>query len=141
MIEGLSKELEEKIRLAELDCHLRSAKIRQSASMKDVSQLRDMVLRGDLREKSHLIRGLTQLTHTAETRMRELLDIHMIELRTQTDMQNFEQLRSHLLHREWTFMKGPFPLMYREAENESEKLLRRLEQVTETQKRRTRGKN
>ncbi len=141
MSEEIAAELLEKIRLTELDCHLRAAKIRQSASMKDVAQLKDVLLRGELRDKSHLIRGLTQLTHTAETRMRDLMEAHMIELRNQSDMGTFEQLRSHFVHREWTFMKGPFPLLYREAENESEKLWRRLDQLTESQKNRSRGKN
>jgi len=140
MSDSLPAELAEKIRLTELDCHLRSAKIRQSGSMKDIAQLKDVLLRGELREKSYLIRGLTQLSHAAETRMRELLDNHMMELRAQTDVQIFEQLRSHFVHREWAFMKGPFPLLYREAESESEKLLRRMEQAFEAQKKRIRGK-
>jgi hypothetical protein len=139
MTDALSPELEEQIRLVELDCHTRQAKIRQSSSMKDVAQLRDLVLRGELRENSHRIRGLTQLGHAAEMRMRELLATHLIELRAQNDLQVLEQLRSHFLHREWAFIKGPWPLLYREAEIESEKVVQRLERETDSRRQRLRG--
>lgn len=67
--------------------------------------------------------------------MRELLDGHLIELRRQSNLPALEQLRGHFLHREWTFLKGSFPLLYREAETESEKLIRRVEYETQARRR------
>ena len=132
--------LEERLRLVEMDCSMRQTKMRQSSNMKEVAQLRDLVLRGDLLENSHKIRGMTQLHHTAEARMRDLLADHLLELRAQSDLQVLEQLRSHFLHREWSFLKGSYPMLYREAEIESEKLVVRLERETEGRHQRMRGK-
>lgn len=132
--------LDERIRLVEMDCHMRQTKIRQSSNMKAVAQLSDLVLRDDLMENSHKIRGLTQLHHTAEARMRDLMAEHMLELRAQNDLGMLEQLRSHFLHREWSFLKGSYPLLYREAEVESEKLVQRIERESETRRQRMRGK-
>ena len=122
----------------EVECRLRMTKIRQVARMKDVLQLNDVRLDEDLRMRAPEIRGINQLQLAAELRMREILDGHMVELRAQRDVQALEQARSHFLHREWSCLKGVFPLLYREAEVESEKLLGRLERETEVQRRRSR---
>ena len=122
----------------EVECRLRMTKIRQVARMKDVLQLNDVRLDEDLRMRAPEIRGINQLQLAAEMRMREILDGHMVELRAQRDVQTLEQARSHFLHREWSCLKGVFPLLYREAEVESEKLLGRLERETEVQRRRSR---
>ncbi len=128
--------------LAELDseCRFRQIKIRQSASMKDVSQLKDVEMRGEVRNRAHEIAGPKALENAAEKRMRELLDGHLMELRGQRDVLALDALRSQFLHREWVFLKASFPLLYREAEIESEKLVIRLERETESRRKRMRGK-
>ncbi|MEQ1515612.1 MAG: hypothetical protein ABL931_03880 [Usitatibacteraceae bacterium] len=130
--------VEERIQNVEADCSMRMTKIRQVSRMKDVLQLRDVVLDNDLRARAPEIRGINQLQLAAETRMREILDGHMHELRAQRDMQALEQARSHFLHREWSCLKGVYPLLYREAEIESEKIISRLEREMDVRRRRSR---
>ena len=122
----------------EVECRLRMTKIRQVSRMKDVLQLREVRLEEALRTRAPEIRGINQLQLAAEMRMREILDGHMVELRAQRDVQMLEQARSHFLHREWSCLKGVFPLLYREAEVESEKLLGRLEREMDVRRRRSR---
>ena len=86
------------------------------------------------------IRALHQLQEAAELRMRELLDGHLVEMRVQRDLQALEQLRSHFLHREWTHLKGSYPLLYRMAETEAEKLVIRLEYESDTKRRHRPGR-
>ena len=122
----------------EVECRLRMTKIRQVARMKDVLQLKEVRLDTLLSKRGPEIRGINQLLLAAEMRMREILDGHMVELRAQRDVQMLEQARSHFLHREWSCLKGVFPLLYREAEVESEKLLGRLEREKDVRRRRSR---
>ena len=122
----------------EVECRLRMTKIRQVARMKDVLQLKEVRLEEVLSKRGPEIRGINQLLLAAEIRMREILDGHMVELRAQRDVQMLEQARSHFLHREWSCLKGVFPLLYREAEVESEKLLGRLEREKDVRRRRSR---
>lgn len=122
----------------EVECRLRMTKIRQVSRMKDVLQLKEVRLEEELRTRALEIRGINQLQLAAEMRMREILDGHMVELRAQRDVQMLEQARSHFLHREWSCLKGVFPLLYREAEVESEKLLGRLEREMDVRRRRSR---
>ena len=122
----------------EVECRLRMTKIRQVSRMKDVLQLKDVRLEEQLRTRAPEIRGINQLQLAAEIRMREILDGHMVELRAQRDVQMLEQARSHFLHREWSCLKGVFPLLHREAEVESEKLLGRLEREMDVRRRRSR---
>lgn len=122
----------------EVECRLRMTKIRQVSRMKDVLQLKEVRLEEELRTRALEIRGINQLQLAAENRMREILDGHMVELRAQRDVQMLEQARSHFLHREWSCLKGVFPLLYREAEVESEKLLGRLEREMDVRRRRSR---
>ena len=122
----------------EVECRLRMTKIRQVARMKDVLQLKEVRLDAILSKRAPEIRGINQLLLAAEMRMREILDGHMVELRAQRDVQMLEQARSHFLHREWSCLKGVFPLLYREAEVESEKLLGRLEREKDVRRRRSR---
>ncbi len=106
--------------------------------MKDVLQLNDVRLDDDLHARAPEIRGINQLQLAAEIRMREILDGHMLELRAQRDVQMLEQARSHFLHREWSCLKGVFPMLYREAEVESEKILSRLEREMDVRRKRSR---
>ena len=129
--------IEAQINDIEVDCRVRMTKIRQVARMKDVLQLNDVRLEGQLRTRAPEIRGINQLQLAAETRMREILDGHMVELRAQRDMQKLEQARSHFLNREWSCLKGVFPLLHREAEVESDKVLARLERESEVRRRRS----
>ena len=122
----------------EVECSMRMTKIRQVARMKDVAQLKDVPLDAELRHRAPEIRGINQLQIAAELRMREILDGHMHELRAQRDVQMLEQARSHFLHREWSSLKGVYPLLYREAEIESEKILGRLERELDVRRRRSR---
>ena len=130
--------IEDRIREVEADCSMQMTKIRQVSRMKDVVQLREVRLDEDLRPRAPEIRGVNQLQLAAETRMREILDGHMHELRAQRDMQMLEQARSHFLHREWSCLKGVFPLLYREAEIESERIISRLEREMDIRRRRSR---
>ena len=122
----------------EVECRLRMTKIRQVARMKDVLQLKEVRFDAVLSKRGPDIRGINQLLLAAEMRMREILDGHMVELRAQRDVQMLEQARSYFLHREWSCLKGVFPLLYREAEVESEKLLGRLEREMDVRRRRSR---
>ncbi len=124
----------------EADCHQRMSKIRQNTHMKDVIQLKEVTVSEKLRPFMMHIRALHQLEETAELRMREILDGHLVELRAQHDLPSLEQLRSHFLHREWSHLKGVYPLLYRNAETESEKLLARLEHETDTKRRKKSGR-
>ena len=111
----------------EADCHQRMTKIRQNSRMKDVLQLKEVTLSEKLRPFTMQIRALHQLEQAAELRIREILDGHIAELRVQRDLVALEQLRSHFLHREWSHLKGVYPLLYRNAETEAEKLIVRVE--------------
>jgi hypothetical protein len=130
--------IEEKIADLEAECRMRMTKIRQVSRMKDVLQLKVVTLDEGLRTRVSEIRGISQLELAAEARVREILDGHMVELRAQRDMQTLEQTRSYFLHREWSCLKGVFPLLYREAEVESEKILGRLEREMDVRRRRSR---
>ena len=130
--------IEESIANIEAECRMRATKIRQVSRMKDVLQLREVILENELRTRVTEIRGISQLQLAAEARMREILDGHMVELRAQRDVQTLEQTRSYFLHREWSCLKGVFPLLYREAEVESEKVLGRLEREMDVRRKRSR---
>ena len=58
-------------------------------------------IRGELVSYTSEIRGYKQLALASEARLRELMCAHLLELRAQKDLQNFIQMRSHFLHREW----------------------------------------
>ena len=122
----------------EADCLQRMTKIRQNTRMKDVMQLKQVTLSERLRPYTLQIRALHQLEAAAELRLREILDGQIVELRAQHDLPGLEQLRSHFLHREWSCLKGVFPLLYREAEVESEKIISRLERETDVRRKRSR---
>lgn len=124
----------------EADCYQRMTKIRQNARMKDVLQLKEVTLSEKLRPFTVQIRALHQLEAAAELRMREILDGHLVELRAQHDLPALEQLRSHFLHREWSHLKGVYPLLYRAAETESEKLIVRMEYESDTRRRKKNGR-
>ena len=130
--------IEDSIADIEAECRMRATKIRQVSRMKDVLQLREVILENELRTRVTEIRGISQLQLAAEARMREILDGHMVELRAQRDVQTLEQTRSYFLHREWSCLKGVFPLLYREAEVESEKVLGRLEREMDVRRKRSR---
>ena len=130
--------IEDSIADIEAECRMRATKIRQVSRMKDVLQLREVILENELRTRVTEIRGISQLQLAAEARMREILDGHMVELRAQRDVQMLEQTRSYFLHREWNCLKGVFPLLYREAEVESEKVLGRLEREMDVRRKRSR---
>ena len=130
--------IEDSIANIEAECRMRATKIRQVSRMKDVLQLREVVLDNELRTRVTEIRGIGQLQLAAEARMREILDGHMVELRAQRDVQMLEKTRSYFLHREWNCLKGVFPLLYREAEVESEKVLGRLEREMDVRRKRSR---
>ena len=124
----------------EVECRFRIAKVRQSASMKDVLQLRAVEMRGEVANRANEIGGPKALDIAAEKRVREILDGHLLDLRGQRDVGALEALRSQFLHREWVFLKASFPILYREAEIESDKLLIRLERETDAKRKRMRGK-
>ena len=134
----LPTSLEDRIGDIEAECRMRTTKIRQVARMKDVLQLKEVRLDDELRTRALEIRGINQLQLAAELRMRAILDGHMIELRAQRDVQALVQARSYFLHREWACLKGVFPLLYREAEVESEKILGRLEREMDVRRKRSR---
>ena len=134
----LPTSLDDRIGDIEAECRMRTTKIRQVARMKDVLQLKEVRLDDELRTRAPEIRGINQLQLAAELRMRAILDGHMIELRAQRDVQALMQARSYFLHREWACLKGVFPLLYREAEVESEKILGRLEREMDVRRKRSR---
>ena len=123
----------------EADCNQRMTKIRQNTRMKDVIQLKQVTLSEKLRPYALHIRALHQLEEAAELRMREILDGHLVELRAQHNLPALEQLRSHFLHREWSHLKGLYPLLYRNAETESEKLIVRMEYESDSRRRNKKG--
>jgi hypothetical protein len=122
----------------EVDCRVRMTKVRHASRMKDVIQLKDVRLADELRNRAPEIRGINQLQLAAEVRMREILDGHMQELRALRDVQSLEAARNHFLHRQWHYLKGVYPLLYREAEVESDKLIGRLEREMDVRRRRSR---
>lgn len=134
----LPTSLDDRIGDIEAECRMRTTKIRQVARMKDVLQLKEVRLDDELRTRALEIRGINQLQLAAELRMRAILDGHMIELRAQRDVQALVQARSYFLHREWACLKGVFPLLYREAEVESEKIIGRLEREMDVRRKRSR---
>ncbi len=135
-IKPVSETLIEEMQQIEVECHQRMTKIRQNMHMKDIIQLKDVPLSETLRAHVLEIRSLHQLEAAAEQRMREILDGHMIEMRRVRDVNALQQLRSHFLNREWNSLKGVYPVMFREAEVESEKLLSRLEFESDVRRRR-----
>jgi hypothetical protein len=130
----------EQIAALELECKYRMVKVRQAGRMRDVVQLGVLDIRGEAASRQNEIRGLRQLQIACENRMRELMGSHMLELRSMRDLQLLIQMRSHFQHREWAHLKGPFPMMFREADSEAERIERRLEREAEQQGRRQRGK-
>lgn len=132
--------LEEQIAALEIDCKFRQMKVRQASKMKDVAQLASVVIRGEATSHQSEIRGLKQLELACEARMRELIGSHMLELRNLRDLPLFIQMRSHYQHREWVFLKGPFPMLFREADGEAERIERHLTREDEQQTQRKRGK-
>ncbi|MFN6169864.1 MAG: hypothetical protein ACK46J_07480 [Burkholderiales bacterium] len=132
--------INEQIATLELECKYRMVKIRQARHMRDVLQLGMLDIRGEVASHQNEIRGLRQLHIACENRMRELMGSHMLELRGMRDLQRLIQMRSHFQHREWVYLKGTFPLMFREADSEAERIERRLEREAEQQGRRQRGK-
>jgi len=134
-IKPVSQTLIEEMQAIEVECHQRMTKIRQNMHMKDVAQLKEVPLSETLRPHVLEIRSLHQLDAAAEQRKREILDGHIAEMRRMRDVNALQQLRSHLLHREWSFLKGVYPVLYREAESESEKMLVRLEYESDSRRR------
>ncbi len=140
MTDPQSLPIEVQLAALETDCHFRQTKIRQAGSMKDVAQLKDVPLRGALRDEAYKVNGLKQLDVQAEQRMRDLLMSHFMELRAQTSVAAMDAARHHFMSRDWMFLKSSFPQMHREAETESERMLRRLERETEIKRAKLRGK-
>jgi hypothetical protein len=132
--------LNELIAALEIECKFRQVKVRQAARMKDIAQLMTVDLRGELASRQSEVRGLKQLQLACENRAKELIGHHLIELRALRDMELFLQMRSHFQHREWTFLKGPFPLLFREADSEAERIERNLTRELESQNKRVRGR-
>lgn len=131
---SISKELE----LLETECSMRMTKIRQNSHMKEVIQLKDVMVPDVLRPKEQEIRALHQLNIAAELRLRQLMEGHVLELRRAHSVAALEQLRSHFQHREWNVLKGAYPELFREAEREAEKVLLRLEYETDVRRKRGR---
>ena len=130
----------EQLAALELECKYRMVKVRQAGRMRDVVQLGVLDIRGEAVSRQNEIRGLRQLQIACENRMRELMGSHMLELRGMRDLPLMIQMRSHFQHREWAHLKGPFPMMFREADAEAERIERHLERETEQHGRRLRGK-
>ena len=132
--------LDEQIAALEVECKFRQMKVRQSGSMKDVAYLAAIVIRDEATSHQSEIRGLKQLELACEARMRELIDAHMLELRNLRDLGLFVQMRSHYQNREWNYLKGPYPMLFREADGEAERIERHLTRESVLQKERQRGK-
>lgn len=130
----------EQLDALEIECKYRASKVRQTARMRDVIQLGVLEIRGEAVSRQSEIRGLRQLQIACEIRLRELMASHMLELRAMRDLQTLIQMRNHFQHREWAHLKGTYPMMFREADNEAERIERRLERETEQQGRRQRGR-
>ncbi len=139
-IKDATAELATEALAVEADCHQRMTRLRQSTRMKDVMQMKEVTLSARLRPYMLQIRALHQLEEAAELRLREILDGHIVELRAQRALDALEQLRSHFLHREWIHLKGVYPLIYRAAEVESEKLIVRLEYETDSRRKKKTGR-
>ncbi len=135
-----AKSLNEQIAALELECKYRQVKVRQAARMKDVAQLMAVDFRGELASRQSEVRGLKQLQIACENRAKELIGHHLLELRAIRDMDLLIQMRSHFQHREWSFLKGPFPLLFREADSEAERIERNLARELEAQSKRVRGR-
>ncbi len=131
--------LDEQIAAIDGECKFRQMKVRQAKSMKDVAQLSTVVIRGEATSRQSEIRGLKQLQVACEVRMRELIGGHMLELRNLRDLTRFIQMRSHYQHREWIFLKGPYPMLFREADGEAERIERHLTRESEQQDQRKKG--
>jgi hypothetical protein len=132
--------IDEQIAALEVECKFRTTKVRQAGRMKDVAQMAALDIRGEVLSRQSEIRGLKQLQLACESRMRELIGAHMLELRNIRDVQLFIQMRSHYQHREWGYLKGPYPMLFREADGEAERIERRLEREQDLQNRRRRGR-
>jgi hypothetical protein len=132
--------LSEQIAALEIECKYRQVKVRQAARMKDVAQLMTVDTRGELASRQSEVRGLKQLQLACENRAKELIGHHLLELRAIRDMDLLVQMRSHFQHREWGFLKGPFPLLFREADSEAERIERNLARALESQNKRQRGR-
>jgi hypothetical protein len=131
----IEKTLEQQIGDLEIECKYRLLKVNQSMRMKEISQLISLDLRGDLVKRASEIRGYKQLELAGESRMRELIGGHLLELRNMRDLGRFQQMRSHYQHREWSYMKAIFPTLFREADSEAERLERRLQQEADLERR------
>lgn len=131
---SIAKELE----LLETECSMRMTKIRQNSHMKEIIQLKDVMVPEILRPKVAEIRALHQLDQAAELRLRQIVEGHVMEMRRAHSVAVLEQLRSHFEHREWNVLKGAYPELHREAEREAEKLLLRLEYETDVRRKRGR---
>ncbi len=131
--------LDEQIAALEIECKYRQVKVRQAARMKDVAQMGVIDIRGEVMTRQSEIRGLKQLELACESRMRELIGAHMLELRNIRDLGLFIQMRSHYQHREWQFLKGNYPMLFREADGEAERIERNLIRNVELDKQRRRG--
>ncbi len=131
--------LDEQIAAIDGECKFRQIKVRQAKSMKDVAHLGAVVIRGEATSRQSEIRGLKQLHLACEARMRELIGGHMLELRNLRDLTRFIQMRSHYQHREWVFLKGSYPMLFREADGEAERIERHLARENEQQNQRRKG--
>lgn len=131
--------LDEQIAAIDSECKFRQMKVRQAKSMKDVAHLGAVVIRGEATSRQSEIRGLKQLQLACEVRMRELIGGHMLELRNLRDLTRFIQMRSHYQHREWIFLKGPYPMLFREADGEAERIERHLTRENDQQNQRKKG--
>ena len=132
--------LEQQIDAMEVECKYRQVKVRQAARMKDVAQLANVDIRGELMTRMSEIRGLKQLQLACESRMRELIGAHMMELRVIRDLGYFVQMRSHFQNREWLYLKASYPMLFREADGEAERIERYLKQQMELDSQKRRGK-
>jgi len=131
--------IDEQIAALEIECKYRQVKVRQSTRMKEVAQMAVIDIRGEVMSRQSEIRGLKQLELACESRMRELIGGHMLELRNIRDTGLFIQMRSHYQHREWQFLKGNYPMLFREADGEAERIKRNLLRNAELDKQRRRG--
>jgi hypothetical protein len=132
--------IEQQIAAMEIECKFRQVKVRQAARMKDVAQLAQVDIRGDLMTRMSEIRGLKQLQLACESRMRELIGGHMLELRNIRDLGLFVQMRSHYQNREWLYLKASYPMLFREADGEAERIERNLKRQLELDSQRRRGR-
>jgi len=131
--------IDEQIAALEIECKYRQVKVRQSTRMKEVAQMGVIDIRGEVMSRQSDIRGLKLLELTCESRMRELIGGHILELRNIRDVGFFIQMRSHYQHREWQFLKGNYPMLFREADGEAERIERNLLRNVELEKQRRRG--